>query len=84
MGPHVNETWCVISHAKCDLATLARGAALVFFRKFAALVIDLYFFNGVSISFEARLTGIVRGEDDSRDPPRSWQYASKCLLILSQ
>ena len=28
-GPHVNETWCVISHAKCDLAALARGAALV-------------------------------------------------------
>ena len=27
-GPHVNETWCVISHAKCDLAALARGAAL--------------------------------------------------------
>ena len=26
----------------------------------------------------------VRGEDDSRDPPRSWQYASKCLLISSQ
>ena len=43
-GPHVNETWCVISHAKCDLAALARGAALV---------IDLYFFNGVPISFEA-------------------------------
>ena len=36
MGPHVNETWCVISRAKCDLAALARGAALV---------IDLYFFN---------------------------------------
>ena len=34
MGPHVNETWCVISRAKCDLAALARGAALV---------IDLYF-----------------------------------------
>ena len=51
MGPHVNETWCVISRAKCDLAALARGAALVFF-KFAALVIDLYFFNGVPISFE--------------------------------
>ena len=34
-GPHVNETWSVISHAKCDLAALARGAALV---------IDLYFF----------------------------------------
>ena len=33
-GPHVNETWCVISRAKCDLAALARGAALV---------IDLYF-----------------------------------------
>ena len=44
MGPHVNETCCVISRAKCDLAALARGAALVFF-KFAALVIDLYFFN---------------------------------------
>ena len=28
-GPHVNETWCVISRAKCDLAALARGAALV-------------------------------------------------------
>ena len=23
MGPHVNETWCIISHAKCDLAALA-------------------------------------------------------------
>ena len=44
-GPHVNETWCAISHAICDLAALARGAALVFFWKFAALVIDLYFFN---------------------------------------
>ena len=30
-GPHVNETWCVISRAKCDLAALARSAALVFF-----------------------------------------------------
>ena len=28
-GPHVNETWCVISSAKFDLAALARGAALV-------------------------------------------------------
>ena len=28
-GPHVNEIWCVISRAKCDLAALARGAALV-------------------------------------------------------
>ena len=27
-GPHVNETWCVISRAKCNLAALARGAAL--------------------------------------------------------
>ena len=24
----------------------------------------------------------VRGEDDSRDPPASWQYASKCLYIV--
>ena len=30
-GPHVNETWCVISRAKCDLAALARSVALVFF-----------------------------------------------------
>ena len=36
MGPHVNETWCVISRAKCNLAALAQGAALI---------IDLYFFN---------------------------------------
>ena len=54
MGPHVNETWCVISRAKCDLAALAQGAALV---------IDLYFFNGMPISFEARLTGTVRREN---------------------
>ena len=54
MGPHVNETWCVISRAKCDLAPLARGAALV---------IDLYFFNGVPFSFEARLTCIVHREN---------------------
>ena len=74
-GPHVNETWCVISRAKFDLAALARCAALV---------IDLYFFSGVPISFDAQLTGTVRGEDDSRDSPRSWQYASKCLLISSQ
>ena len=53
-GPHVNETRCVISRANCDLVALARGAALV---------IDLYFFNGVPISFEARLTGTVRGEN---------------------
>ena len=25
----------------------------------------------------------VHGEDDSRDPPASWQYASKCLYITS-
>lgn len=25
----------------------------------------------------------VRGEDDSRDPPASWQYASKCLYSKS-
>ena len=25
----------------------------------------------------------VRGEDDSRDPPVSWQYASKCLYSTS-
>ena len=25
----------------------------------------------------------VRGEDDSRDPPASWQYASKCLVSIS-
>ena len=48
------------------------------------IISRLYFFNGVPFSFEARLTGTVRGEDDSRDPPRSWQYASKCLLISSQ
>ena len=42
--PHVNETGCVISHAKCDLAALARGAALV---------INLYFLNGVMFTFEA-------------------------------
>ena len=53
-GPHVNETWCVISRAKCDLAALARGAALV---------IDLYFLNGVPFSFEARLTGTVHREN---------------------
>ena len=53
-GPHVNETWCVISRAKCDLAALPRGAALV---------IGLYFFNGVPFSFEARLTGTVRREN---------------------
>ena len=53
-GPHVNETWCVISRAKCDLAALAPGAALV---------IDLYFFNGVPFSFEARLTGTVCREN---------------------
>ena len=53
-GPHVNETSCVISRAKCDLAALSRGATLV---------IDLYFFNGVPISFEARLTGTVRREN---------------------
>ena len=53
-GPHVNKTWCVISRAKCDLAALARGAALV---------IDLYFFNGVPFSFEARLTGTVCREN---------------------
>ena len=29
----------------------------------AALVIDLYFFNGVPISFEARLTGTARREN---------------------
>ena len=53
-GPHVNETWCVISRAKCDLAALARGAALV---------IGLYFFNGTPFSFEARLTSTVRREN---------------------
>ena len=64
MGPHVNETWCVIFYAKCDLAALARGAALV---------IDLYLFNGVSFSFEARLTGTVRRENinySTTTPPR--------------
>ena len=25
----------------------------------------------------------VCGEDDSRDPPALWQYASKCLVIIS-
>ena len=25
----------------------------------------------------------VRGEDESRDPPASWKYASKCLYITS-
>ena len=34
-----------------------------FFRKYAALVIDLYFFNGVPFSFEARLTGTVHREN---------------------
>ena len=53
-GPHVNETWCVISRAKCDLAVLARGAALV---------IGLYFFNGAPFSFEARLTSTIRREN---------------------
>ena len=28
-------------------------------------------------------TWTVRGEDDSRDPPASWQYASKCLYSTS-
>ena len=26
---------------------------------------------------------IVRGKDDSRDPPASWQYTRKCLYITS-
>ena len=39
-GPHVNKTWCVISRAKCDLAALARGAALV---------IDLFLMAGRSV-----------------------------------
>ena len=42
---HMSTKHGVISRAKCDLAALARGATLVFFLKFAALVINLYFFN---------------------------------------
>ena len=51
---HMSTKHGVISRAKCDLAALARGAALV---------IDLYFFNGVPFSFEARLTSTVRREN---------------------
>ncbi len=44
-GPHVNETWCVISRAKCDLAALARGAALVVFLKVCRISYRPLFFN---------------------------------------
>ena len=53
-GTTCQRNMCVISRAKCHLAALARGAALV---------IDLYFFNGVPFSFEARLTGTVHREN---------------------
>ena len=51
------------------MAALARGAALV---------IDLYFFNGMPISFEARLTGTVRNENIN------YSTASPPLVLVSK
>ena len=62
---HMSTKHGVISRAKCDLAALARGAALV---------IDLYFFNGVPFSFEARLTGTVRRENINHSTTTHLQY----------
>ena len=61
------------------LAVVLRLAALV--RSPCAVRRPLALSTSSTIDRNKEMT--VRGEDDSRDPPASWQYASKCLYITS-
>ena len=91
--PHPNQSTLVLPSA-CDwtgasstapvrsvrgLAVVLRLAALV--RSPCAVRRPLALSTSSTTERNKEMT--VRGEDDSRDPPASWQYASKCLYITS-
>ena len=61
------------------LAIILRLAALV--RLLCAVCRPLALSTSSTTERNKEMT--VRGEDDSRDPPASWQYASKCLYSTS-
>lgn len=72
-----------IFHGSCSfhrgLAVVLRLAALV--RSPCAVRRPLALSTSSTTERNKEMT--VRGEDDSRDPPASWQYASKCLYSTS-
>ena len=91
--PHPNQSTLVLPFA-CDwtgasstapvrsvrgLAVVLRLAALV--RSPCAVRRPLALSTSSTTERNKEMT--VRGEDDSRDPPASWQYASKCLYSTS-
>ena len=91
--PHPNQSTLVLP-SSCDwtgasstahvrsvrgLAVVLRLAALV--RLLCAVLRPLALSMSSTTKRNKDMT--VRGEDDSRDPPASWQYASKCLVITS-
>ena len=91
--PHLNQLTLVLPSA-CDwtgasstaLVCSVRGLAVVL--RLAALVCSPCAVRrplalSTSSTTERNKEMIVHGEDDSRDPPASWQYASKCLYITS-
>ena len=61
------------------LAVILRLAALV--RLLCAVCRPLALSTSSTTERNKEMT--VRGEDDSRDPPASWQYASKCIYSTS-
>ena len=91
--PHPNQSTLVLPSA-CDWTDASstapihsiRGLAVVL--RFAALVCSPWAVRrplalSTSSTTERNKEMTVRGEDDSREPPASWQYASKCLYITS-
>ena len=91
--PHPNKSTLVLPSA-CDWTGASstapirsvRGLAIVL--RLAALVrspcaVRRPLALSTSSTTERNKEMTVRGEDDSRDPPASWQYASKCLYSTS-
>ena len=91
--PHPNQSTLVLPSA-CDWTGASstapvrsvRGLAIVlrlaaFVR--SSCVVRCPLALSTSSTTERNKEMTVRGEDDSRDPPASWKYASKCLYITS-
>ena len=91
--PRLNQSTLVISSA-CDWTSVSstapvrsvQGLAVVL--RLADLVhlacaVHCPLALSTSSTTERSKEMTVGGEDDSRDPPASWQYASKCLYITS-
>ena len=92
--PHPNQSTLVLPSA-CDWTDTSstapvhsvRGLAIVL--RLAALVrspcaVCRPLALSTSSTTERNKGMTVRGEDDSRDPPASWQYVSKCSIVQAQ